>query len=701
MRNIVGGLKTLGLLPSRNMPSLNKPIDRHRLSGFLYNISMYLQEMGAELEEEPAEPDEEQLWEKVLHYFLQSEGNAALNQWNGRVPPRPSVRVQDWFLSLRGSPHWDWLLGLLQSLITLSERQPHRPFLTFIAQNWRTVSAVLEAALQALVSGTYGQASAGLQSFICALKGRTDCAFSVSWLQQLLQFLETRNWKPVVSLHPAGEAAEHSKGSNAFGRLKPFTLVQSLDGLRRGLLHRVGSSVYGNLREKVSRVTMALLDDVSSLVDMPQPKTRSRCSAGDLRQLILWGIRHNVMWNTQALGVSSRGLPSSLPFLSCPSTEGDEPRSPKSPSQTETKESSSQQKEMEYSTSTEILEAACNESIPGLTVNPAMDQMELDLHATCSDAAWYLSAAEEDFLWVHVCSEFFAHEFNNTVCANSSFWLSSDRRLQQLTRLSENCLAQLGSRSLSAQAFRHCFLPNNSVLISSLCGTDSHQSLPEGRWAAAYCSKIHNVSHDDTTLKTCQYREWPVQHFTNFTLLELCVQTRGLREYICLNATLYDRLLRTNPQFADVCADLLAEQEDRKCFLQRFFDMLPAPYDFDTSQLCMDLAPLVMDVLHKLSVCEVEMGEREGFLVALGYVLRVLDFMVGLSSGLDEGEREARQGLGQAILLSSLIDNTSWSVLRPEASTSVLHTVGVFLRREQNATLKEDLLSCFSVRCSY
>lgn len=290
------------------------------------------------------------------------------------------------------------------------------------------------------------------------------------------------------------------------------------------------------------------------------------------------------------------------------------------------------------------------------------------------------------------------HFFNQTSIDELCVQLSDESMWN--TGLSENCLAQLGGRSLSAQAFRHCFLPNNSVLISSLCGTDSHQSLPEGRWAAAYCSKIH-VSHDDTTLKTCQYREWPVQHFTNFTLLELCVQTRGLREYICLNATLYYQLLRTNPQFADVCADLLAEQEDRKCFLQRFFDMLPAPYDFDTSQLCVDPAPLLMDVLHKLSVCEVEMGEREGFLVALGYVLRVLDFMVGLSSGLDEGEREARQGLGQAILLSSLIDNTSWSALRPEASTSVLHTVGVFLRREQNATLKEDLLSCFSVRCSY
>lgn len=331
----MGSIKTL--FPNKNLPSLNKPIDRHRLSGFLYNISLYLQEMGAELEEAPAEPDEDHLWEKVLDFFLQSEGSAALNQWNGRVPPRPSVRVQDWFLSLRGSPHWDWLLGLLQSLLSLSERQPNRPLLTYLSQNWRTVSAVLEASLQALISGTYGQASAGLQGFICALKGRSDCAFNVSWLQQLLRFLETRNWKPVVSLHPAGEGAEHNKGSSAFGRLKPFSLppealrqdgfsvngsmdemmateddpdsvqslllqvlsrsgggergghlaqknlalVQSLDGLRRGLLHRVGSSVYNNLRKKVSQVTMVLLDDVSTLVDVPQPNPQGRCSVGE------------------------------------------------------------------------------------------------------------------------------------------------------------------------------------------------------------------------------------------------------------------------------------------------------------------------------------------------------------------------------------------------------------------------------------
>lgn len=332
--NLVGGLKSLGLLRSKSLPSLKKPIDRHRLSGFLYNISLYLQEMGAELEDAPAEPDDNHLWEKVLQFLLQSEG---LNQWQGRVPPRPSVRVQDWLLSLRGSPHWDWLLGLLQGLITLSERQPHRPVLTYLSQNWKTVSAVLEVTLQALVSGTYGQASAGLQGFICALKGQSECAFNVSWLQTLLRFLETRNWKPVVSLHPAGEAAEHRKSSSLLGQLKPFSLppevikhdwlasnastedlaagaddlesvqnlllqalsrsgggersgqsaeknlalVQSLVNLRKGFLHRVGNSVYGNLKRKASRVTMALLEDVSGLVDVPHPSAQGGCSVGE------------------------------------------------------------------------------------------------------------------------------------------------------------------------------------------------------------------------------------------------------------------------------------------------------------------------------------------------------------------------------------------------------------------------------------
>lgn len=349
VRNIVGGLKSLGLLSPKSMglPSLNKPIDRHRLSGFLYNISMYLQEMGAELEERQPAFNEEQFWEKILHTFLQSEGGAPYGPWDSRVPPRPSFRLQDLFLSLRGSPHWDGLLGLVQSIQQLSERQPQRPILAFVSQNWKTISALLDVALQAVVSGTYGQASAGLQGFICLLRGRQDCGgFSTGWLEQLLGFLETRNWKPVLSLHPADDPRSGGNGggggggtSVSTGRLRPFSLppeailkdeglasgvfprnqsmadteeldsvqalllqalsrsaagekaavqlaqknpalLQGLDGLRRGLLHRVGNSVYGSLRRKVSRVTMALLDDVSSVVGVPQPNHHGRCIVG-------------------------------------------------------------------------------------------------------------------------------------------------------------------------------------------------------------------------------------------------------------------------------------------------------------------------------------------------------------------------------------------------------------------------------------
>ncbi|XP_077569515.1 stereocilin [Stigmatopora nigra] len=812
MNSILGGLQTLsGLLPTKSLASLNQPFDRHHLSGFLYNISHYFHDMSNGPEAAAAfDLDDEQLWEKVLYFFLQSEGNAAQNQWSGRLPPRPRIQIEDWFLSLRGSPHWDWLLGVLQGLTTLMQRQPHKPVLTLLSQHWRTVSAVVEAAFQALISGTYGQASAGLQGFICALKGHADCPFGVGWLQHLLGFMETRSWRPVVSLHSAGEDGQHRKGSS--GRVKPFSLppeatkqkgrqennsgddssatrdepdslrslflqaltrssgdnlaqknlalVQNLDRLRMGLLHRVGSSVYGNLKKKVSQVTRAMLDDVSQAVDAPQTTTRGQCSVGDLRRLILWGIKNNVTWNTRALGLNNQGLPTSLPFLSCPHNDGQKsqqttPESSPSrqinskglPDQRYRSEPSSDgdlQKEMEYATTAEILEAACNESIPELSgvsnftvflyckllewengsMSTAGAEMALDLHATCSDAAWYLSAAEDDLLWVHVCSEFFAHEFNNTVCANSSFWLQRSHAatrahnfhmfnhtsIKQLcVDLSsggtgspapeEGCRAQMGSGLLSARAFRRCFLPNTSALISALCGREalnSQRSFPEGSWAATYCLRQYNLSRLDGLGGACQYEAWAVETFLNVTMLELCGQTHGLREHMCLNASLYYQLLKSMPRLFDFCAELREKAEDGKCLLQKFFDMLPAQYDLDSSQLCVNPAPLLLDVLHKLSVCQVEGGENQWFFVTLGYVLRVLDFMVGISSGLDEGEGEARQGLGQAILLSSLLDNASWSAMEPEASTSVLHTVGVFLRREQNASLKEDLLSCFS-----
>lgn len=333
VKNIVGGLKTLGLLPQGSPPQtgMDKSLDRNRLSGFLYNISMYLQGVG-EAKDNPHPSDPEQFWENVLYSFLQLNKEGLYSTWDGKVAPRPTFKMLELFLSLRGSPHWNGLLGLVQAIASLSGQQNQRHLLTFFSQNWRMISALLDATLQGLLSGTYGQASAGLQGFICILKGRDDCAFNVGWLQQLMDFLETRNWKPVINLHPAVMAGEHHTGAPSAGRFKPFSmlpeafredghpinqtrpntedlgsmsslllqalsrsspaeptsrsaepspvLLKGLDGLRRGLLHRVGSSVYGNLRKKVSHVTDALLDEVSSLVGVPHPNQHGKCSVG-------------------------------------------------------------------------------------------------------------------------------------------------------------------------------------------------------------------------------------------------------------------------------------------------------------------------------------------------------------------------------------------------------------------------------------
>ncbi|KAK6476908.1 stereocilin-like [Huso huso] len=820
--NIMDGLHTLGLLPRKSMslpPPLSppsSPLDRNRLSGFLYNISMYLQGSGGEPEAGagpfPSDQAREQFWGNMLYSLLQPEGGAGLGPTEEKVPPRPSFRILELFLSLRGSQHWDGLLGLVQTVMSLFERQQLHPLLTFLRQNWDTISALLETALQALVSSTYGQASAGLQGFLCALSGRTDCGFNLDWLQQLFRFMEARNWKPVVSFLPGiGSSGGPQGDSPPFERFKPFSVLpgalkgdplassqsqpdsrglgsvqtlllqalsqsseaeraepvgepdpalwQRLDGLQRGLLRRVGSSVYASLKRKVARVTVSLLGDVSALVGVPKADRDGKCSVGNVSFCLGRGIRNNITWNAQALGFTSQGLPSRPPFMSCsPAGQGRARRreAKRGAARRESRQHGGavgrpkvlnpeeEGGEADFPFPTEILEAACNDSIPGLTGvsnftvflycnlfdgggsarEPEAGQAGLDLRATCSDAAWYLSAAEDDFLWVQVCSEFFTSEFNNTVCANSSFWqqrthsqaaavkdyytynqsnidelcvqLSGNVSEHSGTEASEDCLTHLGVGALSIQNFRRCFLPNDSVLIWALCGNVT--LLEEGSWAANFCSKSRqNSSHVNVIKETCDYRSWPPGSFGNATLLEQCQGAEGLREHICRNTTFYHLLVTSHPWLLGYCADPEANPEDDRCFLHRIFDMLPATYDFDSSQLCQNPAPYLLDALYQLSQCEGAVEERHGWIGSVNYVLRMVDFIVALSAGLEEGEREVRQVLGEAILLSSLLDNTSfWATFRPNASLSVLQTVGVFLKTEQNLTLKEDLLSCFS-----
>lgn len=262
----------------------------------------------------------------------------------------------------------------------------------------------------------------------------------------------------------------------------------------------------------------------------------------------------------------------------------------------------------------------------------------------------------------------------------------------------ENCLALLSSKTITALDFRKCFLPNNTALIASLCGNESSQVPQDGSWAAEYCSKVNPIhSYSGSKDRLCDYSNWKIEHFINSPTSERCRTTEGLKDFICKNNTLYLMLVQQQPSFLEYCLNS-KEKQDSKCVLQQLFDMLPAPYDFDTSQLCVNPLPILQEAIHQLTLCEGVVDERTGWLATVSYVLQVLDYVVGLSEGLEEGEKEVRQGLGQAILLSSLQDNASfWATLRPDASMSVFHTVGIFLKREQNSSLKEDLLSCFSV----
>uniref|UniRef100_A0A672QV35 Stereocilin n=1 Tax=Sinocyclocheilus grahami TaxID=75366 RepID=A0A672QV35_SINGR len=656
------------------LPSLNKAFDRNRLSGFLYNISMYLQEMSAELDDRQQPFGDDQFWENLLYSLLQTGKEVSLGLWDEKSPPRPTFRLQDLFLSLRGSPHWDGLLRLVQSILTLTERQPQKPILTFISQNWKTISALLETVLQALVSGTYGQAAAGLQGFICVLKGRNDCAFNLSWLEQLISFMETRNWKPVVSLHPVSVENNQRDAALSSGRFKPFLVAIQFAERNPALLR------------KVSHMTKALLDDVSSMVGEPQYSHQGRCSVVLLSSLYR-GIRHNLTWNAQAMGFRPDGLPSRPSLMTCPSTE-EETRTLKP-------------HDSDPSPSAEILEAACNASIPGLTgvsnftvflycnifdgengsQDPEVNHFGVDLHATCSDAAWYLSAAEEDFLWL---LHFNYLDFNLGTETLSGFikniFLCVSKINQNTT---EDCLALLSSKTLTAQDFRRCFLPNNTALIASLCGNDSSQIPQDGSWAAEYCSKVTPNHSHGAPKDNCDYSNWKAEYFMNTTAVEICSSKAGLKDYICKNATLYFTLIRKQPLLLDYCLNS-EEKQGTKCVLQKLFDMLPAPYDFDTSQLCVNPLPILQEAIHKLTLCEGVVDEHTGWLATVSYVLRMLDFVVGLSEGLEEGQQEVRQSLGQAILLSSLQDNVSfWATLRPDASTSVLHTVGIFLKRDK------------------
>ncbi|XP_026504264.1 stereocilin [Terrapene carolina triunguis] len=726
VRSVLVGLESLGILPTVG----NSPLralwqsrgSRSQISGFLYNISLHLEKQ--KLDELGGTP-----WGSLLQHLL------------SQPSPTPALQLKDVLILLRGSRDWDMLLSLIHSLLSLFSRD--QTLLLFLQQNWARLSSLGEALAQALLTGVLGQGSPGLQGTDCTLTGRGNCSSSTDWMSQLLKLFAGTSWKPRVRLQPAGPvlAPEHLKPFHvlpgAIRELDPNagsllrlprprqpgldseggsadTLWGALEEAKQRLLRRMGRSLYTSFRRKVSRVTGLLVDEVSVALGVPQSDREGKCTVGTLQQLLLWGIRHNISWNARTLGFRSRTFPSPPPILSCMQPARKPPQA--------TKRASGDAWGAPWP-SAEVLESACNDTIPGLpgisnfTVylycslfngSDSSSQPPSDLGAACSSSAWYFSSASGDSMWVRTCREYFPGQFNTTVCSNASLLQLPSPNQPLMEQLCGNlslppkgasCPEGLPGAPWSQEDFWSCFLENQTLWTQWLCTNESLQAVPadSSAWISRLC---HGRQLQTKTLNSsllgnsdpCNFHAWSLQALRNASLMEQCrgVNAASFQELVCENSSLLQSLVSSHPWLMDHCLDSL---QNGQCFLQRLLDILPISSHVDASRLCRDPASYLLGLVSQLTHCE---EETSRWILSMNYLLRLLDFTLP-SSELDEVGQAARDQLSEAILLSSLLDNGSfWASLKVNSSLSILQAVRQYLRQEHDASFKKELLSCFS-----
>ncbi|XP_073510829.1 stereocilin [Phyllobates terribilis] len=722
---------------------------QNRLSEFLRNISTYLQN------QEPHEQEAER-WGNLVNQFLQgpAERSSAL----------PLIKLQDFLVSLRGSQNWSVLLSFIQSMFrSISSSQNAAQLL---GHNWEILSGLLDTLFQAFLGGTLSQTSTTIQGVLCSLMGHRNCGFLPDQVARLLLPFEANNWRPVVNVQSGTSVAPH-------GNFRPFSmLVESLkeknsnssrpsagsaqeevqnvleilyrsrekekgtkvsdsdmapedvvwevlEDLRYSLMKRMERSVYDNLNRKVSRMAGTLMHRVSSVIGIPHADQNGRCSVGNLQQLLLWGIKHNITWNTQSLGFTSTSFPSTPPILTC--SKPVEKNLDAAYNITKRSQTDFWEEPQSY---TEVLEAVCNDTIPGLpgvsnftvflycnVYNATGYSVETlyDLQAACSDAAWYLTSMEEDSFWVWVCREYFPIEFNITVCKNTSFPLYNQESplmvdlctyvynsSEETRELRNNiwCSDMGQGISMNPKALKTCLFENKTIMMEKLCSNDSLSGMSEDSkaWVSGLCNR-HMVKSNMINITTCNYKAWDSNTFSNVTLVEQCkgINIQDFVDLVCRNATLYFALKPFHPWIVDQCWKNISL--DGKCFLQRLADVLPVSSSFDSSQLCKNPISYILGLVSQLSQCD---SESYGWASNVQYLLKVLDFLFSLSDS-DQIGKEARDRLGEAILLSSLLDNSSfWTSFKMNSSMSILQTVELYLENENSLSDKEDLLSCFS-----
>ncbi|XP_045305895.1 stereocilin isoform X5 [Leopardus geoffroyi] len=630
----------------------------------------------------------------------------------GEPPPLqpPALRLHDFLVTLRGSPDWEPMLGLLGDVLALlGQEQTPRDFLGHQAGVLGGLAEVLLGALVPVGPPTPTRPP-------CTRDGPSDCVLVADWLPSLLLLLEGTRWQALVQVQSSVDPT-NATGLNGrepaphflqglLGLLTPVGEPGSEEALWGGLLRTVGAPLYAAFQEGLLRVTDSLQDEVFSILGQPEPDANGQCQGGNLQQLLLWGIRHNLSWDVQALGFLS-GLPPPPPaLLHCLSTGVPLPRA----SQLSAHISPRQQRAIS-------VEALCENhsgpappySISNFSIHllcqhakPATPQPPPSTIAICQTAVWYaVSWAPGAQGWLQACHDQFPDQFLEAICSNLSFSALSGPNRRLVKRLCAgllppptSCPEGLPSVPLTPEIFWGCFLENETLWAERLCGEAGLQAVPPSNqaWVQHVCQ---GPTPDATAFPPCHIGPCG----------ERCPDGGSFLMMVCANDTMYEALVPFWPWLAGQCR--ISRGGNDTCFLEGLLGpLLPSLPPLGPSPLCLAPAPFLLGMLSQLPRCQSSVPAL-AHSTRLHYLLRLLTFLLGPGAG----GTEAQGMLGQALMLSSLPDNCSfWDAFRPEGRRSVLRTVGEYLEQEEQWTPlgfeptaspssginKMELLSCFS-----
>uniref|UniRef100_G3TZU0 Stereocilin n=1 Tax=Loxodonta africana TaxID=9785 RepID=G3TZU0_LOXAF len=628
----------------------------------------------------------------------------------GEPPPLqpPALRLHDFLVTLRGSRDWEPMLGLLGDILALlgQEQTP-----TSLAHQAGVLSGLAEVLLGTLVPG--GPPAPTRPP--CSRDGPSDCVLAADWLPSLLLLLEGTRWQALVQVRPtvdlsnatdlsAREPAPHFL-QGLLGLLTPTEDLGSEEALWEGLLRTVGAPLYAAFQEGLLRITRSLQDEVFSILGQPEPDANGQCQGGNLQQLLLWGIRHNLSWDVQALGFLSASPPPPPALLHCMSTGVPLPRvaQPATHVSPRQRRAISVEALCENRSDTAQPHGISNFSIHLLCqhAKPATPQPPPSTAAICLTAVWYaVSWVPGAQGWLQACHDQFPDQFLEAICSNLSFSAlsSPNRRLVKwlcadLLPPPTSCPEDLPPVPLTPDIFWGCFLENETLWAQRLCGEPSLQAVPPSNqvWVQHVCQG-----------PTLDITDFPPCHIGPCG--ERCPDGGSFLVMVCANDTLYEALVPFWPWLASQCR--ISRGGNNTCFLDGLLGpLLPSLPPLGPSPLCLAPGPFLLGMLSQLPRCQSSVPAL-AHPTRLHYLLRLLTFLLGPGAG----GAEAQGILGQALLLSSLPDNCSfWDAFRPEGRHSVLRTVGEYLEQEEqtppgfdspvspgSGLSKMELLACFS-----